>query len=95
MRASDKVFRYGGDEFVLIMPNALLENRGVISDKIAGVNAVLNRHNENLPGTTISAGCAFSLNGYSKQLFRNADNALYTVKRQGKNNCGFDLSVLK
>lgn len=95
VRASDKVFRYGGDEFVLIMPNALLENRGVISDKIAGVNAVLNRHNENLPGTTISAGCAFSLNGYSKQLFRNADNALYTVKRQGKNNCGFDLSVLK
>ncbi len=95
VRNTDRVFRYGGDEFVLILAGALIENREIISDKIAGVNASLSKPGEKLPGTTISAGCAFSVNGYSKQLFRNADNALYTVKRQGKNNCGFDLTVLK
>ncbi|MDE7014930.1 MAG: diguanylate cyclase [Kineothrix sp.] len=46
------------------------------------------QHPQNdLPKYSISVGIAFSENGYSDELFRQADQALYHTKENGR--CGY------
>jgi two-component system cell cycle response regulator len=89
MRRMDVAARYGGDEFVLLLPHASAEEaRNVtqrIRDEFGQRSAILLRRNEPV---TISAGiasrkCDFP-NG-SEQLLALADKALYQAKEKGRN----------
>jgi len=85
-RKTDILTRYGGDEFVIIMPETkakdashLLER---IRDKIQEIKVV-----ENMP-MTISCGIAQSLPEHtdsSREVMRRADLALYEAKSDGRN----------
>jgi diguanylate cyclase (GGDEF)-like protein/putative nucleotidyltransferase with HDIG domain len=85
-RTTDVLTRYGGDEFVIIMPETkakdavtLLER---IRDKIKQLNLV-----ENLP-MTISCGVSQSFpddTDSSRPIMRRADLALYEAKSSGRN----------
>ena len=85
-RTSDVLTRYGGDEFVILMPETkaqdavkLLER---IREKVQKIKVV-----ENLP-VTISCGIAQSLSdatNSSRELIRRADLALYEAKSAGRN----------
>ena len=85
-RKPDVLTRYGGDEFVILMPETkakdavtLLER---IRDKVQEIKVV-----ENLP-MTISCGIAQSLSDAtdsSRELIRRADLALYEAKSAGRN----------
>lgn len=100
-RESDVAFRFGGDEFALILTNYDDDKRGFIIRKFAEINEMLQHlgtasiHHENasdtteeLPPVSVSAGAAFSINGYSDLLFKQADSALYQIKKGGKGSCG-------
>lgn len=84
VRGNDKIIRYGGDEFILMMYGLEETSKQVIELKAKYLNQKLQNPKGNVPAVTVSIGAAFSNNGYSKDLFNRADEALYTTKKRGK-----------
>ena len=90
IRPSDMGIRYGGEEFVILLPNTDIENAKVVGERI--------RSNiENIPFTvstpegflkkTISIGLAgLDLKNYpADAVLKRADKALYEAKNSGRN----------
>ncbi|PTT69080.1 GGDEF domain-containing protein [Arthrobacter sp. HMWF013] len=86
VRSTDLVGRYGGEEFVLLLPGASASR----AEKIAGE---ISRHLAQIPTTdglempTVSYGVALYNPGTSgvEDLIASADRALYMAKSQGRN----------
>lgn len=92
IRSSDVACRYGGEEFILILPNTNAEQSQIRGEVLrAGVENELriNFQKSNLPPVTISVGIAcFPSNDATitpEKLIKLADNALYEAKSQGRN----------
>ena len=88
VRAEDIACRYGGEEFVVIMPEAPLDMaRSRAADLLRGLDGLrVNYRGGLLPGVTVSIGvAAFPLHGRTaSDLLRAADAAMYAAKRQGR-----------
>lgn len=89
-RGEDVVCRYGGEEFVIIMPGASLEDGMKRAEDIcreAPENIRVKYRDMNLPDITLSLGvAAYPEHGEtSSLLLYNADNALYQSKKGGRN----------
>jgi diguanylate cyclase (GGDEF)-like protein/PAS domain S-box-containing protein len=89
VRAEDTACRYGGEEFVVILPEASLAMSQSRAEQIwRGVQGLhVNFHGELLRGVTASIGvAAFPAHGKTTaELLRAADAAMYAAKRQGRN----------
>lgn len=89
-RSIDYVCRIGGDEFAVIMVEMTSDLQYTIKDKIAAVSEQLANPEEGVPKTTLSVGVAFTdRENPGESLFQDADKALYHVKENGRNGCGF------
>ena len=86
-RKADHVLRIGGDEFAVVMEKVQQDKPQIISDKIDKINWILQHPQGDLPKYSISVGIAFSTEGYNDELFRQADEALYHTKENGR--CGY------
>ncbi len=87
-RSIDHVCRIGGDEFAVVMMNLTSDLGYVIENKIAEINNQLAKQEENLPTVSLSAGAAFTdRENPGESLFKDADKALYNVKKRGRNGC--------
>jgi diguanylate cyclase (GGDEF)-like protein/PAS domain S-box-containing protein len=88
LRKSDISCRYGGEEFVLVMPDSSLANTQQRVEQIRGLVKELKiRHGNQLLGTVAaSAGVAEAPEHGSTapELLRAADNALYAAKQAGR-----------
>lgn len=88
-RAPDVVCRFGGEEFVIVMPETHANDAVEFADRIRRIVAAQRiRHlDAPLPSTTMSFGVAgFPRNGRNTdELISAADAALYEAKRQGRN----------
>ena len=88
VRAEDIACRYGGEEFVVILPEASLAMCRSRAEQLwKGVQGLsVNVHGELLHGVTTSVGvAAFPEHGATMSgLLRAADAALYAAKRQGR-----------
>jgi len=88
VRAEDIACRYGGEEFLVILPEASpAMSRSRAEELWRGVQGLhVNFHGELLRGTTASFGVAvFPGHGSTMaELLRAADTALYAAKRQGR-----------
>ena len=88
-RMSDIVCRYGGEEFVILMPEvdpqSVLERAESVRESIAKLK--LTHHELNLGQITVSIGVAiYPLHGKSiDMLVAAADEALYVAKGEGRN----------
>jgi diguanylate cyclase (GGDEF)-like protein len=86
MRASDFVGRYGGEEFLILLPSADREGAVKVAEAVRAAIAAIR-----IPGIdkpiTASAGVAVLPDdgGDSVTLFRAADRALYAAKHAGRN----------
>ena len=88
IRESDCVGRYGGEEFLIVLPETVADDAGRIADRIRSRLA-----EEDFPAgpqtvkITISGGIAsYPGNGRSPEsLLRSADAALYQAKNRGRN----------
>ena len=89
-RPSDYIIRLGGDEFAVVVMDIRQENEHVLREKVAMINRVLSAPSGTLPAVTVSAGVAFSENGFTEDLFSLADKALYYVKEHGR--CGLHVA---
>jgi two-component system, cell cycle response regulator len=89
-RPNDEVYRYGGEEFLLVMPEQSIEAACVAAERHRARIEQLAIPNIGSPGTivTISAGVA-SINPSSgpsiKEWLESADGALYRAKQLGRN----------
>ena len=79
----NSVIRLGGDEFVVLLPRMLENQFTIIQKKVQLINTELQNPQNNLPKMSVSAGVAFSTKGYSEDLYKRADAALYVTKQTG------------
>ena len=87
-RNTDFVFRFGGDEFAVIMMNMTRDRACAASDKVTCINDQLLHPTDDLPPVSISVGVAVNERASSaKATFKDADGALYQVKEHGRCGC--------
>ena len=86
LRPHDLLFRWGGDEFLILLPHTTFDEATAFAERVrAGIAAtVVARH---LPAVTTSVGVATSEPGTSSadDLVRTADAAVYRAKSLGRN----------
>lgn len=88
-RGSDITFRYGGEEFVVVLGKTDAEGAKIIAERIRQQIAETRvKYNGKTIGTTVSIGIA-TRNSNEKEhindLFERADKALYIAKNSGRN----------
>lgn len=85
VRASDIVSRWGGEEFLILLPNTKLDGAVSIAERIRSQIETINI--ETLPKITVSIGVtSYKLSETIENLISRADKALYEAKVSGKNN---------
>lgn len=91
IRTSDTCCRYGGEEFALIMPATRAQEAKLVAERLRKSVAALE-----IPGlpqghqVTISIGISLGdprTEIKAQQLLREADQALYAAKAEGRNRC--------
>ena len=90
LRGGDMAYRYGGEEFLIMLPEQSLESGVSIADRLRrAVEDLGMSHERNPPGVvTISLGVAALSAGEPKsadELLKEADEALYRAKESGRN----------
>ncbi len=87
LRNVDRVFRYGGEEFLILLSNTHREAAALVGERLRHVAQVQDYEGDGQTITlTVSLGCATLLPGESTEsLLRRADSALYVAKREGRN----------
>lgn len=87
IRQTDTACRYGGEEFVVILPKCDLSGAMLLAERI---RSILETHKfatcAGARAVTVSIGCAMSRTDDTHQaLFARADEALYQAKNTGRN----------
>lgn len=85
-RHSDLSFRYGGDEFAMMLPGTSKEEAMLVCRNIQNSIAVDRRLSKETCLPTLSIGiCEWTENMTAEQIIKAADNAMYLSKSEGKN----------
>jgi diguanylate cyclase len=87
LRKSDFIGRFGGEEFVILMPGTTVEKAATVLEELrAGIeNSPFHFKNERVT-ITISIGYTdFCLDDTLEQVFERADQAMYRAKNDGRN----------
>ncbi len=88
-RSGEAVARYGGDEFVIVVPHADLAGALGFAERVRGAVSKLRlRVGEESVGLTVSVGAASvmpSIKVKRDELVRRADSAVYRAKDAGRN----------
>ncbi|WP_415759740.1 GGDEF domain-containing protein [Pseudomonas sp. LT1P18] len=87
LRNVDMVFRFGGEEFLILLSNTSREAAAMVGERLRfAVQAEEYSADGHAIELTVSLGCSTLLPGESADsLLRRADSALYVAKREGRN----------
>jgi len=87
LRSSDKIFRYGGEEFLFLMPMTPLAGAQIATQRICDTIAHEKYPHEtsDLGFLSVSIGLASSFSGDWELVVEQADLALYDAKAEGRN----------
>jgi diguanylate cyclase (GGDEF)-like protein len=87
LRDTDRLFRYGGEEFFILMPETSQEEAATVADRIMDAIRIHTFiSNEKKAKITVSiGGSGFPFQSIDKvELFKLADHALYKAKESGR-----------
>jgi diguanylate cyclase (GGDEF)-like protein len=92
-RASDRLYRYGGEEFLVLTEDGDLAGAEILASRlVAAVSQAGVPHRGNAPYGVVTASAGFALiepgSGEPEQMdqaLRTADDALYAAKAAGRN----------
>lgn len=87
LRSTDMLFRYGGEEFVVLLPGVNAAGANLAAERLRSIieKHVFNSNKGSVP-VTISVGItSLTLNDTAKTLIERADKALYIAKCSGRN----------
>ena len=95
IRSLDIAFRYGGEEFTIILPEARLDDAHKVAERIRKTIAA--RTSSTAPPITASIGVAnWPIDGVMKaEIISCADDALYRAKQTGRNRTCLSSDVVK
>ncbi|HWQ30512.1 MAG TPA: diguanylate cyclase [Negativicutes bacterium] len=84
VRYSDILIRFGGEEFVVLLPHTSIEGAAAAAEK---VRAGIEKNSHPVTGTqTVSIGIAERMKSESfRHLYKRTDDALYRAKQEGRN----------
>jgi two-component system, cell cycle response regulator len=83
LRSTDSIFRFGGDEFAILLSDQDAQSAELVAHRL--IRAINQHYLCQQYYVTASAGLAMLTPAQiSKQLFANADSALYAAKEAGK-----------
>ena len=94
VRSTDQAFRYGGDEFIVILPQTVMADAHVVAERVRELIA------REMEAKEIAVTCSIGLAHYpsdgaiSGQLVTVADTALYYAKRTGGNRVYLSTKIL-
>ncbi len=97
MRETDRLYRYGGEELLMLMPSTDIDDAVIAAERarIAVEDLKISHMASPLEHITISAGVASSDEEEWQVLVDNADTALYKAKGNGRNQtCEIELTQL-
>ena len=85
VRGTDTLSRWGGEEFVILLPSTSLEQAKIVANNL---RRIIFEHDFNIPQQKIS--CSFGVAIYNpedtkEKLFKRVDKILYKAKNSGKN----------
>jgi len=89
-RKSDIVCRYGGEEFVVLLPNTMLDGAKVVAEKIREDIETIKLHTLDNKSISFTVSLGVSMVKIKEErnlevVLKKADDALYEAKRSGKN----------
>lgn len=90
MRASDSFYRYGGEEFVLVMPGTSPEGMVAALEKLQSAIREQLRSPDGEPVTVSIGATGLSADDDPSQWLSRADRALYTAKSDGRDRICID-----
>ena len=87
IRSTDVIFRYGGEEFVILLSNTDIDGGAYLGERIReSVECADIKHDDQILNITISVGVAeLKSDEMNAKFFSRADKALYHAKNEGKN----------
>jgi len=93
LKNSERMYRYGGEEFICVLPNIEINKAFELAERLArSVEALQIKHSQShYQIVTVSAGCAqVSRNDLTwEQVISRSDNALYDAKAKGRNQASY------
>ena len=89
LRPADQACRYGGEAFMLLLPNTSLQGATEVAKRVierVDRLAIEHRWSQVAAHLTVSAGVATAIEEDTNELqfLRRVDNALYLAKRDGR-----------
>ena len=90
-RGSDLVFRWGGEEFIVLLPGTDIEGAVQVAERIResiGLAEIPSVGDKKVPRVTASLGAATiipDIDNSIEDLIKHADQAMYTAKETGRN----------
>lgn len=87
LRPYDRLYRYGGEEFLLCMPQTSLETGAKVAERLrGGIAANRLNHDGHILQLTASFGlCALASEASVEEAIDRADKAMYQAKAAGRN----------
>ena len=87
LRDSDRFFRYGGEEFLVLMPSTTDEEALTCAERVRTEieSMALENHDTERGILTVSLGVVSAVAGDWQVMLKKADKALYRAKSQGRN----------
>lgn len=87
IRTSDVLFRYGGEEFTIVLNNTDSTGANLLAQRVrCAIEEIIYKHQETSLQLTISVGMAtLAEDEAATTLLQRADEALYSAKKLGRN----------